>query len=499
MVGRRWFVTLFLTDVWERFSFYGMQAILVLYAADPVAEGGLGLPGTTAAALFGVYMAMVFMLALPGGWLGDRVLGERRAVLYGAVAIASGHYCMALPVRGCTFLGLALIAIGTGILKPNMSGLLTRFYGRGEAVKREATFSLFYMSVQVSALLAPLVTGLLGETVSWHAGFLAAGVGMTLGVAQFAAGRSSFGDAGAAPSNPISRPELLRVVRRAGLVVAVPAAALAADVALGTFAIGHVLAGLGLTAMVVPFVGYRALRRHPDMAAARPRLSGYFRLLLAAALFWMGVGQAGSLLNLFAQDATDRTQFGVTIPAAWFQSAIPFFILVAAPLFAMLWLRLGARASVRVKFVLGLAFAAAGFQVMSLAAAAASDGPVSPLWLVCVFLLLACGEITLGPVGISAAADAAPPAFRNRVIGLWWLFCALGVAVGSRVVHFSDPLPDAVYYLFLSVVLAVAAVLLTLGSARLAGRPPTTRRRARRSSLCEQGTPIWWAILGLNQ
>ncbi|WP_433336514.1 peptide MFS transporter [Spirillospora sp. CA-294931] len=465
----RWFTTLFLTDVWERFSFYGMQAILVLYAAAPQSEGGLGLPKATAAAMFGIYMATIFMLALPGGWLGDRVLGERRAVMYGGITIAAGHYCMALPVKGCTYLGLLLIGVGTGVLKPNMSGLLTRFYGRGESVQREASFSVFYMSVQVSALLAPLVTGYLGERVSWHAGFMAAGVGMTFGVIQFAAGARHFGDVGAAPGRPASRAELWSAGRKPLACLAVAGVLFGADLAAGTFQIEHVLAGLGLVAFVVPFIGYASLRRHPDLdAEARTRLGAYTWLLLAAALFWMGVGQAGSLLNLFAKNSTDRGVSGFVIPAAWFQSAIPLFILMTAPLFAVLWLRLGPRASVRLKFTVGLGFAGAGFLIMAAAAAAAADGhKVSPLWLVAVFLMLACGEITLGPVGIAAAADAAPPAFRGRVIGLWWLFCALGVAVGSRVVLLTKVLPDSVYYLLVGVLAAAGAAALAVWGRRI--------------------------------
>lgn len=474
----RWFLTLFLTDVWERFSFYGMQAILVLYAAAPADEGGLGLPETTAAALFGVYMAMVFMLALPGGWLGDRVLGERRAVLYGGSTVAVGHFCMALPPRACAYLGMLLIAVGTGLLKPNMSGLLTRFYGPGQAVQREAGFSIFYMSVQVSALLAPLVTGYLGERVNWHVGFMAAGVGMTLGVIQFAAGARGFGEVGAAPQRPAAPRELRAVARRTALCLAAGGAVLAVDLAAGAFAVEHVLMGLGLVAFVVPFLGYRSLRRHPRLGAeGRARLDGYLWLLLAAALFWMGVGQAGSLLNLFAQNSVDRRLAGFTVPAAWFQSAIPLFILIAAPLFAMLWLRLGPRASVRLKFVLGLCFAGAGFGLMSLAAAAADGERVSPLWLMAVFLLLACGEITLGPVGISAAADAAPSEFRGRVIGLWWLFCALGVALGSRVVLLIDVLADWAYYLLLGLATMTAAAALGLFGRRV-GRMTAYRTAA---------------------
>ncbi|MCP2341050.1 peptide MFS transporter [Actinomadura rupiterrae] len=465
-----WFVTLFLTDMWERFSFYGMQAILVLYAAAPASRGGLGLPKSEAAALFGVYMATLFMLALPGGWLGDRVLGERRAVVCGAATVAAGHYCMAVPVRACTFLGLALIALGTGVLKPNMSGLLTRFYGPGQEVRREAAFAVFYMSIQVSALLAPLVTGYLGERVNWHAGFAAAGVGMTFGVAQFVVGSRTFGEVGGRPARPATRRELRSAGRVAATVVGVAALLLGADAVAGTLAVKHVLIGLGLVVMVVPPLGYLAVRRDPALTRAdRTRLGSFLWLFLAASLFWMVVGQAGSLLNLFADRHTDRDIAGFTVPAAWFQSLTPLFILLAAPLFAAVALRLGARAGVRRKVCTGLALAGGGFLVMSLASMSAADGVrVTPLWLVAVYLLHACGEIVLGPSGMSAVADAAPVAFRGRVMGLWWLFSALGMAVGSRVVLLSDVLPAPLYYL-------VFGLLPLLAAAALAGRG----RRAR--------------------
>lgn len=458
-----WFVTLFLTDMWERFSFYGMQAILVLYAAAPESRGGLGLPKPTAAALFGVYMATLFMLALPGGWLGDRVLGERRAVMCGASAVAAGHYCLAVPARAGTFLGLALIAVGTGVLKPNMSGLLTRFYGPGEKLRREAAFAVFYMSIQASALLAPLVTGYLGERVNWHAGFAVAGIGMTFGVAQFAVGSRTFGDAGGRPARPAPRDELRKAGFRAAAVLGVAGVLLGADAAAGTLAVDHVLIGLGLVVLVVPPLGYLAVRRDPALTRAdRTRLGSFLWLFLAASLFWMVVGQAGSLLSLFADHHTDRDVAGFTVPAAWFQSLTPLFILLAAPLFAAVSLRLGGRASVRRKVCAGLALAGAGFLVMAAASASASDGArVTPLWLVLVFLLHACGEIVLGPTGMSAVADAAPASFRGRVMGLWWLFSALGMAVGSRVVLLSDVLPAPVYYLVFGLLPLVAALALS--------------------------------------
>ncbi|MFC4587954.1 peptide MFS transporter [Sphaerisporangium corydalis] len=475
----RWFATLFLTDMWERFSFYGMQAILVLYAVTPADRGGLGLPAPTAAALFGAYMATVFLLAQPGGWLGDRVLGERRAIMYGGGLITAGHACMALPVTGSAYAGLTLIAIGTGLLKPSLSALLTRFYG--EAVKREAAFSIFYMSIQVSAMLAPLVTGFLGEYVSWHAGFGAAAVGMAFGVVQFARGARHFAGQGDRPARPASSAELAVLYRRVAVAGAVAAVLVTADVVSGAFSIEHVLMVLGLISLVAPPLCLRALKRHPAMSPGdRKRLGAATWLLLSSALFWMVVSQAGSLLSLFARDHVDRSVGGFTVPTGWLQSTTPLVILVVAPAFAWTWLRLGDRWGVRQKFVLGLLLAGSSFVVMFGAATSAGAGRVPIVWLLAVFFLQACGEIALGPVGLSAVADAAPPAFRVRMMGLYWLFVAFGASLGSIVVRLSATISPAAYYLIVGTALLASAVAMALF-----GRGVSRQFAAKRTELRE--------------
>jgi len=472
----RWFVTLFLTDIWERFSFYGMQAILVLYAAAPVDEGGLGLPKSTAAMLFGVYVGSVFVLALPGGWIGDRVLGERRAIIWGGLVIALGHFAMAVPVRDGAYVGLALIAVGTGLLKPNMLALLSGFYPKGDAARREAAISIFYTGIQMSALMAPLVTGFLGERGDWHLGFGVAGVGMVLGVTQFTLGRRHFGDSGRAPRQPLSEAERRTVLRRVAVAVPVPVLLVAVDVAAGTFSPLHLAAVFGLVTLTVPF-GYTAVLLHDRgwAPADRRRLKAFTLLLLSYSLFWMLVSQSGSMLVLFARHSTDRTVAGFTVPAGWFQSAIPLFMLMMAPVFAALWVRLGSRFGVPAKFALGLAFAGTSFLLMGGAAAAATEGAkVSLLWLLTVFFLQACGEIVIGPVAISASAEVAPTAFVGRTIGLSWLFSALGAGLGAQVVHLADVWPDSVYYVVLGGVASVACATIALagGGARRAFAAP---------------------------
>ncbi|GHF28190.1 peptide MFS transporter [Streptomyces morookaense] len=481
----RWFVTLFLTDMWERFSFFGMHAILVLFAVAAPQDGGLGLPRTQALALFGAYVGVVFIAAMPGGWVGDRILGERRSTLVGGVVIATGHYTMLLPSAAAAYAGLALIACGTGLLKPNMLALLGRFFGPGRSAEREATLSVFYVSIQISALAAPLVTGFLGETVDWHLGFGAAGVGMTFGVIQFAWGSRSFGDVGREPGHRATPAEVRRAARATALAVLVVAALVCADVASGAFGLMHVVAAMGLLTMVAPVLCFLGLRRNAALGTAdRARVTAFGWVLAATALFWMYVIQASSLLGLFAKRSVDRHLAGFELPASWFQSATPLFMLLIAPVAAWLWTRSGDRVSLPVKMALGLGAAAAGMAVMSGAAVCASDGSlVSPLWLVAVFFLLACGEVVLAPVGLSASADIAPGSFAGRTMGLYWMCSALGAGVGSQLVHLVDVLPQSVYFLVLSAVGAGAAAALLAGrralTARLtvdAGRPEAAER-----------------------
>ncbi|WP_440103951.1 peptide MFS transporter [Streptosporangium sp. H16] len=469
-VRPRWFTTLFLTDMWERFSFFGMQAILILFAVAPTSQGGLGLSQPTAVALYGAYVGLLFVLSMPGGWLGDRVLGEQRATLYGGIVIALGHYMMLLPTQATAYLGLVMIAAGTGLLKPNMLALLGRFYGPDESAKREAALAIFYVGIQVSALLAPLVTGFLGERVDWHIGFGAAGLGMTFGVIQYAVGVRRFGDTGRRAAHPANAGELRTVARRVGVVAAVLGVLLTVDVLAGTFTIMHVIALVGIVTLVSPFVYFSALTRRTRLSRAeRRRLSAFRWVLLAAALFWMFVIQAGSTLSLFAQRHTSRTVGDFLIPASWFQSAIPFFILVTAPLFAWLWLRGGGSTGVAVKISVGHGLVGVGFVVMSLSAAVAAEGGrVSPLWLLFVLFTLACGEVILGPTALSAAVDLAPAAFTGRTMALYWMFAGVGGGLGSLLGRLASGEPGPFYYLGLALLALVTAAGFALARRRLA-------------------------------
>ncbi|MER6121632.1 oligopeptide:H+ symporter [Streptomyces sp. NPDC001795] len=473
LLGRpRWFTTLFGTDVWERFSFYGMTAILVLYMTEDTGHGGLGMSAGDAALLYGLYMAAVFLTSVPGGWLGDRVLGARRAVLHGGVLIALGHLCMAVPVAGLLYPGLLLIACGTGLLKPNMASLLSAFYDREDRAGRDAGFAVFYMSVQVSALLAPIVVGALGEGVNWHLGFGAAAVGMGAGLLQYVRGYRHLGDAGRTPERSATRAERTRALRTTLVAGALAVLGYGTDAALGTFRIAHLMALIGLLCVVSPVICFWRLLRNPLLTAAeRVRVRTYIWLFLASAVFWALFLQGGSAFALFAKHATDREVLGRTVPASWFQAAVPLFVLVLAPLFARWWTRAGDRMPTAAKYAVGMGATAAAYLVMAGAATRAADGTrVSPLWLVAAFLLLAAGEVSFAPVGMSAATVIAPATFVSRTVALFWLSGALGGGIGGNALKASgDHVPGPVYFL------ALGAAALATGTALLLWRRPLTR------------------------
>ncbi|MEU9304007.1 oligopeptide:H+ symporter [Streptomyces sp. NPDC048269] len=446
--ARRAFVTLLGVDLWERFSFFGMAAILVLYLTAAPADGGLGMASQTATAVFAAYMSLNFMAGLPGGWLADRVLGARRAVLLGGALIATGHAVLSITTASALYAGLALIVAGTGLAKPSLAAMVAAVSG---AEKREAAFSRFYMCIQVSALLAPVVTGLLAEKVAWHLGFAAAAFGMAAGLAQFGIGLRAFEDVGRSPVRPVSREEARTALRRAAVGLAVAAAAVTA-VAAGALPLTAVLALLGLSTLSLPFLYLRTLRRRTPVDGKR--LSAFTGVMGASAAFWMIFAQSGSVLALFAERHTDRGVLGFDVPASWFQSVHPLFVLLLAPFVTRL------RGPVTTKFAAALGAAGLSFVVMAAAALLAQDGTVSAAWLIGVYLLYSFGEIVLAPAGLALAAAVAPPGFTSRFLALNGMFAAVGVVLGGQLFRLTAVLPLSVYFLLMgSAVLAVGAAV----------------------------------------
>jgi POT family proton-dependent oligopeptide transporter len=464
----RWYLTLFTSDALERFGFYGLQAILVLYASAPASRGGLGLPATDAATLFGAWIGFMFMLSIAGGWLGDQVLGNWRALVVGCVAGMAGYLCLAVPTGWGAAVGLPLVAVGGAVYKPNHQAMINLMFGGSRG--REAGISLMYVATQVSALAAPLLVGYLGERVSWSLAFAVAALVMLTTAIQLRLSAGRFGDVGKRPVRPLPVDERRAIARRSGLAIAVAVAVVLALGLAGRLSVGMAIGLVGVFSVIVPIVCYIAIYRNSGLGPHdRRRLRTFLAVLLGSTLFWMIIAHAASLLNLFARDHVDRDVLGMEIPASWLQAATPLFILLLAPLIAVVLPALAGRNHVPVKLAIGLLLVGAGFLIMSLTTVFASSGEkVSPLWLVIVYLTHACGEIIVAAVIISAAAEVLPPGFMGRTLGLMWLFAGLGGGLGSGVIRLAEVIPEPLYYLGLGALATVCGLAFALGRRVLA-------------------------------
>ena len=451
--GRQFFghpvglMTLFFTELWERLSYYGMRALLVLYMTAATTAGGLGFDAERAGAIYGLYTAAVYLLALPGGWLADKILGQRRAVFWGGVIIALGHFALAIEDIRFFYFGLVLIVIGTGLLKPNVSTMVGELYPEGGA-RRDAGFSIFYMGINLGAFAGPLICGWLGERVNWHWGFAAAGFGMVVGVIQYVLGARHLGQAGLQPNASEDQEARGRTLRNLLIGVAV-VAAFAVLWSLGVIPVsvqsvagytGAIIVGLAIAYLVSQLV---AGGLDP---VEKKRMIVIFVLFVFSALFWSGFEQAGSSLNLFAERLTDRTLGSWEMPTTWLQSVNPLLIITLAPVFAWIWLALARRKlepSSPAKFSWGLILLGLGFGVMVWASVltAGQSRQVGMTWLVLTYLLHTCGELCLSPVGLSTVTKLAPHRKVGQMMGVWFMSLSLGNLIAGLVAGQFETLP----------------------------------------------------------
>ncbi|MER5623131.1 peptide MFS transporter [Streptosporangium sp. NPDC002544] len=467
----RGLATLFGTEIWERFSWYGLRAILATFMAASPAIGGLGLSQQTAQAVVGIYGALIYLVALPGGWISDRVLGARKAVLWGASIIMCGHISMAIPVETGAFvaLGLLLIIAGTGLMKPNISTMVGKLYPQDDDARRDAGFSIFYMSINIGAFIAPLVVGWLASGNRWHLGFGAAAVGMALGLAQYVLGRRHLKDVGERPGHRLTPRER----RHFGLAAAVAALAacggLAVWTASGTFDLDTFALVMTLFIVAVPvfYFGYILLGSHNLTDDEHSRMKAYIWLFIAAAIFWMIYDLAPTVLLFFAQNKTDLSLFGIRITPATTQSFNPLFIMIFVPVFAALWVRLGNRVTAPHKFSAGLFINGLSFMIMALAAKLAESGRISVWWLVLVYLVQVFGELSLSPVGLSVTTKLAPEAFKSQMLGLWFISISVGDAVGGQTGRLKNYMSEPAYFLTLALIAVVASLVLLAFAGRL--------------------------------
>ncbi|HEV2131456.1 MAG TPA: peptide MFS transporter [Longimicrobiaceae bacterium] len=447
----RGLATLFFTELWERFSYYGMRALLILFMTAAVADGGLGFDAATAGAIYGLYTAGVYLAAMPGGWVADRLIGQRRAVLWGGIVIALGHFSMAIPGLMTFYLGLALIVVGTGLLKPNISTMVGELYPGDAGARRDAGFSIFYMGINLGAFIAPLVTGYLGEKIDWHLGFGAAGVGMVLGVVQYVLGGRHLGEAGLYPNAAReqgtvgSRNGLMLAGMLGGVLVLFLVMLQAFGAVDLTTAVGLASAGgIIIVTLALLYFGFMYVAGGLD-AVEKKRLVVIAVLFVFSAIFWSGFEQAGSSLNLFAERLTDRVILGWEMPASFLQSVNSIFIITLAPVFAWLWVWLSRRRmepSSPAKFSLGLIFLGLGFVVMVVASMRVASGiQVSPMWLVLTYLLHTIGELCLSPVGLSTVTKLAPHRMVGQMMGVWFMSISLGNLIAGQVAGQFETLP----------------------------------------------------------
>jgi proton-dependent oligopeptide transporter, POT family len=479
--------TLFFTEMWERFSYYGMRAILTLYMTKTLAEGGLGFDEKYAALIYATYVSSVWYLPLIGGWLADRVFGARRAVFIGGIIIACGHYSMAVNTRWNFYAGLILIACGTGLLKPNISAMVGQLYSSADR-RRDAGFSIFYMGINLGAFLSPIVVGFLAQhpsfrqfiasmgfdpNTSWHWGFGAAGVGMTLGLIQYVIGRRRLSQVGQKPTAASAE---VNSGTSSGFDLVTVGLALVGGLIGG--GLGYRFGDAGFLSALFPlvvgfFAGYLLGTTRLLTGDELKRVMAIFILFVFSILFWMTYEQAGSSLTLFADRLTRTTVFGWEYPSSWFQSVPAIFVIIFAPMFAWLWQRLGERQpSSPGKFIYGLFFAGIAFVVVTIASIVGAGGRVSPLWLVVVYLLQTFGELCLSPVGLSTVTKLSPARMVGLMMGVWFL----SISIGSYIAGLTTRLFEGNDIKVLTKGFAIFSVITLVGALVLAVLTPLIKK-----------------------
>ncbi|MEU9318522.1 oligopeptide:H+ symporter [Streptomyces sp. NPDC048295] len=424
----RGLATLFMTEMWERFSFYGMRALLPLYL---VSNSGLHMNAATATAIYSIYMAMVYLLAMPGGWFGDRVWGPRKTVTISAAIIMLGHLTLALPGSGTFFAGLALVALGSGLLKANISTMVGHLYNGPDDPRRDGGFTVFYMGINLGAFAAPLIIGTIGEKVNWHLGFAIAAVGMALGLAQFLIGTRHLSARSSVVPKPLSAEERRTTLRKGLLWLIVAVVFYGVLVATDVYTLNWALVPITVAGLLIPVAVLVRIKRDRDLSKTeQSKMSGYIWFFVAAAVFWMIYDQGGSTLSLFGESSTTNSLFGLNFPTSWYQSVNPVFIMALAPVVAWIWLALNRRGkepSTVVKFGSGLFLVGVSFLVFMLPLTMTTDGEkVSPMWLVSIYFLQTVGELCLSPVGLSVTTKMAPAKYGSQMMGVWFLAVTAG-------------------------------------------------------------------------
>ena len=430
--------TLSITEFCERFSYYGMRAILIYYMYDTVKNGGLGFSQSTAASIMSIYGSLIYMASVVGGYVSDRILGPRRTVLNGGILIMIGHIVLALPLGApALFFSIILITLGTGLLKPNASNMVGTLYSEDDA-RRDAGFSWYYLAVNIGAFVAPWVVGGVQKAYNYHAGFSVAAIGMFLGLLFYVFdGRKTLPEVTYLVPNPIKDEEKPKMRRNAIIAVIIIVVVFGGLAAAKKLTIDNVIAAISILGVILPAIYFTNMLRSPRVTKVeKSRVKAYFYLFCAAVVFWSIQEQGSSVLAIIAANKTQLHIGGMTIQPSAFQSLDPLFVMIYTPIFAWIWTKLGDRQpSSPTKFSLGLLFAGLSFIVLVKPLQdAGSGGKISPWVLVISWALVVIGEMLISPIGMSVTTKLAPKAYSAQMMSLWYLADAAGQAINSQIV-----------------------------------------------------------------
>ncbi len=463
--------TLFFTEFWERFSYYGMRAILVYYMYAAVSDGGLGLDRDVAIAIMSIYGSLVYMSGIIGGWFADRVFGTSKAVFYGGIFIMFGHIALAIPGNVAFFFtSMTLIVIGTGLLKPNVSNMVGDIYPEKD-LRRDSGFSIFYMGINLGSFLAPIIVGTVGMNYNYHLGFGLAAIGMFAGLVMFVLSRKKhLGLAGLQVPNPLApetKNKVLGSLALGTIILAIVAYGLGQ---IGILTIQSFILFVGILGILIPTLYFVVMFRSPKTTPReKTHLTAYIPLFIASVIFWVIAEQGSTILAIYAKERTNLTVLGYTFSPTIFQSFNPLFIITLAPLFAWLWVKLGDRQpSIPRKFSFGLLFAGLSFIVILIPGLlGGTDTLVSPFWLILSIFLVVLGELSLSPVGLSATTKLAPAAFSAQTMSLWFLSNAAAQAINAQIAKFYSEQHEAFYFGTIAAIAIIFGIILYLVAPRI--------------------------------
>ncbi|MFD1670765.1 peptide MFS transporter [Agrilactobacillus yilanensis] len=464
-LGQPWGLsTLFFTEMWERFSYHGMRAILLFYMFYKVTEGGLGIDKATASSVMAIYGSLVYLAAVLGGWVGDRILGSFKTVLSGGILIMLGHIVLTFPSGvPALFVSIALIVVGTGFLKPNISNMVGLLYSE-EDKRRDVGFTIFVFGINFGSFIAPIIVGSLGQGYSFHLGFSLAAIGMFFGLIQYYRGRNHLSEAAKHPSNPISESERRKILRMLLIGLIILGAVLLGLHFAGRLDIHAIILLITIIAVALPFYYFTVMLTSKKVTKKeRKHVLAYIPLFLAIVIFW-GIQESGSVvLTLFAEDRTILHIGAMQVHSSNFQALNPFFITVLMPGFTWLiqhWKRQPSSAG---KFAVGLIVAGCSYLLMTLPGLLhGTAGRVSPFWLIGSALIVEIAECFISPIGLSTTTKLAPEAYRSQMMSMWFLADAVGQAFNSQLVKYYTPATEVRYFFSIGLVSVVAGFILVL-------------------------------------